>query len=105
MMVVVAAESPGTALLGFAAAGAGFSSIIPVVFAAGARIPSMTEAAGVATVSGLGYLGFLVGPPLIGFVSEMTSLRGGLFVLVLLSALAALLVRTIEQDRSGPLHD
>lgn len=94
---VVWVHSPYWALAGFAAVGAGFSSIIPLVFAAGGRIPSLSEGAGVATVSGTGYLGFLVGPPAIGFISEATSLRGGLFVLVVLSLLAALLVTVVER--------
>jgi MFS family permease len=89
---VVVAHSPYWAMAGFAAAGAGFSSIIPLVFAAGGRIEGVGEGAGVATVSGLGYLGFLAGPPAIGFVSEISSLRAGLFLLVILSAAAALLV-------------
>ena len=97
LAVVVAANSPGWALAGFAAAGAGFSSIIPVVFAAGGRVSSVTEAAGVATVSGIGYLGFLVGPPAIGFISEATSLRGGLFLLVILCAAAAALVSVVQR--------
>src|SRR5206468_3746926 len=92
LALVVLAHSPYWALAGFAAAGAGFSSIIPLVFAAGGRIPGVSEGAGVATVSGLGYVGFLVGPPAIGFISEASSLRGGLFLLVVLSALAAGLV-------------
>ncbi len=96
---VVWVHSPYQALAGFAAVGAGFSSIIPLVFAAGGRIPSMSEGAGVAAVSGTGYLGFLVGPPAIGFISEATSLRGGLFLLVVLSLLAAMLVTAVE--RSG----
>jgi MFS family permease len=106
LAVVVLADSPALALVGFAAAGAGFSSIIPVVFAAGGRVPAVSEAVGVATVSGIGYLGFLVGPPAIGFISEMTSLRGGLSVLVVLSALAALLVSVVQRsspEREGPL--
>jgi MFS family permease len=93
---VVSIHSPYWALVGFAAAGAGFSSIIPLVFAAGGRIPSVSEGAGVATVSGLGYLGFLVGPPAIGFLSQMTSLRVGLSLLVVLSAAAALLIGVVE---------
>jgi MFS family permease len=108
LALVVSADSPVTALAGFAAAGAGFSSIIPVVFAAGGRIRSVPEAVGVATVSGLGYLGFLVGPPLIGFVSEATSLRSGLLVLVILSAVAAVLVSAVEHSgnrRENPLAD
>jgi len=90
-------NSPYLALLGFFAAGAGFSSIIPLVFAAGGRIPQVSEGAGVATVSGLGYLGFLVGPPAIGLVAELTSLRIGLGLLVLLSLTAAALVGLVER--------
>src|SRR5206468_2833918 len=93
--------SPYWAMAGFAAAGAGFSSIIPLVFAAGGRIPGISEGAGVATVSGLGYLGFLFGPPAIGFLSEMTSLRVGLFLLVALSATAAGLVGLVARGPSN----
>jgi MFS family permease len=106
--LVVAAGSVAWALVGFAAAGAGLSSIIPLVFAGGGRVPSVSEGAGVATVSGLGYLGFLVGPPAIGFISQATSLRAGLFFLVLLSAAAALLVSVVERGSrhaSNPLAD
>jgi MFS family permease len=103
---VVATRSPYWALAGFAAAGAGFSSIIPLVFAAGGRIASVSEGAGVATVSGIGYLGFLVGPPAIGLISEFSSLRAGLFLLVVLSAAAALLVSVAQRSggrESSPL--
>ena len=92
-------------MVGFAAAGAGFSSIIPVVFAAGGRIPGISEGAGVATVSGTGYLGFLVGPPAIGFLSELTSLRVGLLLLVALSATAAGLVGVVARGERNPLGD
>jgi MFS family permease len=85
-------HGPYQALPGFALAGAGFSSIIPLVFAAGGRVKSVSEGAGVAAVSGLGYLGFLFGPTAIGFLSELTSLRIALFFVVALSLLAASLV-------------
>ncbi len=98
LAVVVAAHTPYAALAGFAMAGAGFSSIIPLVFAAGGRIPGVGEGAGVATVSGLGYLGFLVGPPAIGFISEASSLRAGLGLLVVLSVLAVALVGVVQRQ-------
>jgi MFS family permease len=90
-----------------AAAGAGFSCIVPLVFAAGGRIPEVSEGAGVATVSGFGYLGFLVGPPAIGFLSELTSLRVGLFLLVLLSAAAAMVGLVVRGagGRRNPFTD
>jgi hypothetical protein len=106
LTVVVTAQSPYWALAGFALAGAGFSSIIPVTLAAGGRIPSVSAGAGVATVSGLGFLGFLAGPPAIGFISQLSSLRAGLFLLVLLTAGAALLVSVVERGGEGnPLRD
>jgi MFS family permease len=98
-------HSPYLSMVGFAAAGAGFSSIIPLVFAAGGRIPGLSEGAGVATVSGLGYMGFLAGPPAIGFLSELTSLRVGLFLLVALSIAAASLVGVVTRTSDNPLQD
>jgi MFS family permease len=88
-------HSPYAALPGIALTGVGFSSIIPLVFAAGGRVPNVGEGAGVATVSGLGYIGFLVGPPAIGFISQVSSLRVGLSFVVFLSALAACLVSAV----------
>ena len=90
-------HSPYWALPGFVLVGAGFSSIIPLVFAAGGRINGVGEGAGVTAVSGLGYLGFLVGPTAIGFISELSSLRAGLSFVVALSLLAAGLVRTYRR--------
>jgi Na+/melibiose symporter-like transporter len=106
LAMVVAAQAPWVALAGFALAGAGFSSIIPLVFAAGGRIEGIGEGAGVATVSGLGYLGFLAGPPAIGFISEASSLRAGLGLLVVLSVLAVGMVSVVEKrgGASSPLR-
>lgn len=94
-------HSPYQALPGFALVGAGFSSIIPLVFAAGGRIQSVSEGAGVAAVSGLGYLGFLIGPTAIGLLSELTSLRVGLALIVVLSLLAASLVSRGDPEAGG----
>ena len=101
--LAVTAHSAGWALAGFGAAGAGFSSIIPLVFGAGGRVESVGEGAGVATVSGIGYLGFLAGPPAIGFISEMTNLRVGLFLLVILSLLAVMLVSVVERSSDSAI--
>jgi MFS family permease len=89
--------SPYWALPGFAAAGAGFSVIIPLIFAAGGRVPSVSRGAGIATVGGIGYLGFLFGPPSIGFVSQLTSLRYALFLIVALTLFAAWLSGQMEK--------
>ena len=92
------APSAYWALPGLGAAGAGFSVIIPLVFGAGGRVKSVGRGAGVATVSGIGYLGFLYGPPAIGFVSQLTSLRYALWIVVALCVTAALLSGAADGD-------
>lgn len=84
-------HSPGWALPGFAAAGAGFSVIIPLVFGSGGRVEAVSPGAGIATVTGIGYLGFIVGPPTIGFASQLFTLRYALGVVVACCLLTMLL--------------
>jgi len=96
LSLALAAQSPGWALPGFALTGAGFSVIVPLVFGAGGRVPAVPRGAGIAIVSGSGYIGFLFGPPLIGLMAQQTSLRGALLLVVALSLLAAALARAVR---------
>jgi MFS family permease len=96
LALALAAHSPGWALPGFALTGAGFSAIVPVVFGAGGRLRSIPRGAGIAIVSGSGYIGFLFGPPLIGLLAQQTSLRSALLLVVALSLLAASLARAVR---------
>lgn len=102
LALALLAPHPLWAFPGLAMAGAGYSSIIPVAFAAGGRVSPGNEGAGVAVVSGFGSLGFLAGPPAIGFVSQLSSLRAGLFLVVILGLLASALVTVVARttDRS-----
>jgi len=75
---------PWVALIGFAATGAGLANIIPLLFGAAGNFPGISTGAGIAGVATIGYLGFLVGPPLIGMVAEKTSLRVALVLVALL---------------------
>ncbi len=96
LALALAAQSPGWALPGFALTGAGFSVIVPLVFGAGGHLRSIPRGAGIAIVSGSGYIGFLFGPPLIGLLAEQTSLRSALLLVVALSLLAASLARAVR---------
>lgn len=70
-------------ILGYAAVGAGLSVVVPVTYRRAGEIPGMSAATAVATVASIGYLGFLIGPVLIGFISDIVSLR---FALALIAA-------------------
>ena len=98
LSLALAAHSPYAALPGFALAGAGFSVIVPLAFAAGGRVRSVASGAGVAIVSGSGYIGFLFGPPAIGLIAQRTSLRMALFTIVALSFLAAILADAVREE-------
>ena len=67
--------------------GSGLSVAIPLLFSAAGSMANtrfmgqMAPAQAVAMVSGISYFGFIVGPPLIGFISDATtSLRAAMFV-------------------------
>jgi MFS family permease len=96
LSLALVAPSPCWALPCFALTGAGFAVIVPLVFGAGGRVPSIPSGAGVAMVSGSGYIGFLFGPPLIGLLAQASSLRFALFFVVALSLVAATLAGAVR---------
>ena len=91
LALALVSSSPWAAIVGFGAVGAGFSVSFPLMLAKAGSLPGTTPGTAIATVSVFGYAGFLAGPPLIGFVSQATNLRGGLLVVVLTSLTVAAL--------------
>lgn len=90
--LLLAAVAPAVplALLGFAIGGAGVSVAAPTLFGAAGRGASEAErGSAVASVTTISYLGFLVGPPLIGAVSGATDLRVGIGLLAGISLVLA----------------
>ncbi|HYP13268.1 MAG TPA: MFS transporter [Bryobacteraceae bacterium] len=92
------------ALCGFGAVGLGLAAIIPNVFGAGGRAEGMSAGAGIAAVTTTGYFGFLIGPPLIGWVAEATALRISLFLLVVLCVAASALAGAVRPRPNQQLH-
>lgn len=92
----LSAHSPAWALPGFALTGAGMSVIIPLVFGSGGRVESINPGTGIATVTGLGYIGFIIGPPAIGFASQLVTLRYALYLVVACCLLGAFLSRYMK---------
>lgn len=80
---VAAAVLPwaGGTLAGFVAVGLGASNIVPVLFSAAGHVRGVPPGIALATVTTIAYAGLLVGPALIGFVADATSLPAA-FLLV-----------------------
>ena len=103
LLFALAVSGPLWAFPGFVATGAGLSVIIPLVFGGGGRVPSVEPGAGIATVTGLGYIGFILGPPAIGLTAQVSSLRYALGIVVGCCLASALLSREMQSLEPKPL--
>lgn len=89
MTVVVLAPNPGVAIAGFFVTGLVVCTVVPTTISlAGSAAPDRPAAA-VAQVGAMGYGGLLLGPVVVGFLSDATSLRLGVGTVVVLALLIA----------------
>jgi MFS family permease len=103
--LLVAALTPAApvALAGFAVAGAGVAMVAPALFARAGRLAdAQHRGAAIATLTSVGYMGFVVGPGLIGLVAQLAGLPAAIGVLaalaLVLSIGGAWLMRTSRRD-------
>jgi MFS family permease len=94
LLALVTARST-FALPAFALVGAGFATVIPLVFSAAGRVDERDPGTSLAIVTTLGYSGFLLGPPLIGFLAELLGLRLALGLTVVTNLLFTLLAPSV----------
>jgi MFS family permease len=97
--MLAAALSPvlPLALVGFALTGLGVANAFPTAMS---RVGLLAGPNGVATASTLGYAGFLLGPPIIGFLATGLSLRVALTTVSLLAVLAIALARAASRGQA-----
>jgi MFS family permease len=95
LLLVLFAQHPVLALLGFACVGAGLATIVPTVFSAAGRTPGIPPSVAMATVTTMGYFGFLAGPPFIGFTAQLLGLRCALGIIVATSLVIVLLAPAV----------
>ena len=85
------AAQPGVALVGLALVGVGVANGVPLLFSAAGHGDMGTSGPAIAAVSSMGSIGFLVGPPFIGFLADATSLPLALTTLCAATGAVALL--------------
>ena len=95
MLLAALAPDMWLALAGFAATGLGLANLFPVTIAHAGRLAGSS---GVALTSTLGYTGFLLGPPAIGFLASEFGQRAGLTTLSF-PALAAAAIAHLSRDQ------
>jgi len=83
LMLAVTSTHFMLSALGFALIGLAAANVVPLIFAAAARMPGMSAGGGLATVATLGYAGLLMAPPLLGAIAAHTNIAVALGILSL----------------------
>lgn len=78
-------------ILGCFITGIGISTIVPLIYSAAGKSKDILPSIAIAGVSTIAYIGFLFGPVIIGYLSDLLTLRIALFLLVLLGLIASLI--------------
>ncbi|KQM74838.1 MFS transporter [Pedobacter sp. Leaf216] len=84
------------AILGFMLIGLGVSSIVPMVYSIAGNNKKVPSGKAITMVSSIGYFAFLFGPPLIGYVSQLSSLRYSFGIISVFGLLITFLVTKIK---------
>jgi MFS family permease len=79
------------AIIGFLLVGFGVSSVVPLVYSEAGKSTVMSTGKALAAVSSIGFLGFLLGPPIIGAVAGLFSLRFSFTIVALIGIVVTLL--------------
>jgi len=85
-----------TAVLAFMLVGLGVATVVPTVYSVAGRNTKVSPGIALAMVSSVSYLGFLMGPPLIGYIAELASLRYSYAVIGVFGVVISMLVTKIR---------
>ncbi|TXH29388.1 MAG: MFS transporter [Cyclobacteriaceae bacterium] len=95
--IVVAFPYFVPSIIGFLITGFGVSSVVPLTYGLAGQSRTMPAGQALAAVSSLGFLGFLIAPPLIGFISQGYSLRLAFGLIALMGLAVAFLSGKVQQ--------
>ncbi len=87
--VAVIFQSWAAVLVGFATVGFGVANLVPILFGAAGRVDEKNAGPGLATVTTLGYLGFLSGPPMIGALAAYAGLPIAFIMVIIFGTVIA----------------
>ncbi|AWG20611.1 MFS transporter [Flavobacterium faecale] len=84
------------ATLGFMLVGLGVSTIVPTLYSVAGKTPNIPPGEAIAMVTSVSFLGFLMGPPVIGFIAEAFGLRFSFAFIGIFGLIIAFLVSRIK---------
>jgi MFS family permease len=84
LTLAIAVPEIATAVAGFFLVGLGLSTIVPIAYSIAGNAKGLPSGVGISMVTTVGYTGFLLGPPMIGFIADAYTMRVGLAVVIIL---------------------
>lgn len=85
-------------IVGLLIAGFGVSSVVPLTYGLAGQSKTMPAGQALAAVTSLGFLGFLIAPAMIGFISEAYSLRLAFGLIAWMGLMVALLSVKVQRN-------
>lgn len=86
------------ATIGFLLVGIGVSSVVPLVYSSAGKSKTMSPGVALTAVSTIGFIGFLLGPPIIGFIAQAFSLRWSFTLIAVLGFCTTIISSLINWD-------
>ncbi|GAA0765365.1 MFS transporter [Ideonella azotifigens] len=97
LTIALAAQQLGLTMVAFVAVALGVATVAPLAFGAAARRSHRGPGHGIAAMATMGYGGFLLGPPMIGWLAHLGGLRLALLVLAALAAVISVLAPQLAE--------
>lgn len=98
LAVTVALPSMITVAMGYVLVGFGVSCVVPMVFSLAGKSKHMSSSSALASISTVGYMGFIIIPPFVGWVAKAVNLRLSFGIVTFFGALIVYLVSKIKED-------
>jgi len=101
LLLAVALPYTITAGLGFVLVGFGVSCIVPMIFSLAGKSKNMSSSSALASISTVGYLGFVLVPPFVGYIAQTASLRLSFGIIAMFGAVIVFFVSRLDDDKQS----
>ncbi|MBR6389108.1 MAG: MFS transporter [Opitutales bacterium] len=96
LFVAVFKPSICASSIGFALVGLGVSSLVPLCYSLAGKSKRLASGIALTGVSSIGFLGFLMGPPMIGYIADAFGLRVSFTIILFIGFTAAILAPRLK---------
>ncbi len=86
------------AIVGFLLVGLGTAAVVPLSFSIAGRSQTLAPSVALAMVSSISFFGFLLGPPMIGYIASWLDLKASFAIVAGVGAMIAVLVTLSKKE-------